>query len=280
MAYIGLRKPVVAPRENAGSYGEPFAFGKLIGLQVTPSFAEGSLYADDMQAEYDKEFSYAEVTLNTSTIPILAYRTMFGHAVDAEKQTVQFNANDENGYVGVGWVSIEKIDGVRVYTGNFLYKAKFSEPNEDYATKGENIEYKTPSISGRALAEDNGEWKETQCFDTWTEALSWIYGKFGAEPPQETGALTALTVTSVAGAAAGKTKLTVTPSKAAGNSYVYKAGSALVNPKYDEVCSDGYTDWDGTTEITAATGSDLLVVEITAEKKARKAGIAKVTAKS
>jgi hypothetical protein len=40
-----------------------------------------------------------------------------------------------------------------------LYKVKFSEPSEDYATKGESIEYKTPSISGRAMANDEGNWK-------------------------------------------------------------------------------------------------------------------------
>ena len=70
MAYVGLRKPIIAEITGAKVYGEPFAFGKAIGLQVTPNYAEGSLNADDAQVEYDKEFNYAEVTLNTSTIPV------------------------------------------------------------------------------------------------------------------------------------------------------------------------------------------------------------------
>ena len=55
--------------------------------------------------------------------------------------------------VGVGWISVEKVDGKRKYTGNFLPKVKYTEPTEEYQTKGENIEYKTPSITGKALAE-------------------------------------------------------------------------------------------------------------------------------
>lgn len=179
MAFVGLRKPIIAKLETTGKYGEPFKFGKAIGLQVTPNYAEGSLFADDGQAEYDKEFSYAEVTLNTSTIPIQANKEMFGHNVNEENNETTFNANDLNNYVGMAWVSVEKVDGVRSFIGNFLNKVKFSEPSEDYATKGESIEYKTPSITGRASATDDGKWKETAAFTTEAEAETWINKKFG-----------------------------------------------------------------------------------------------------
>ena len=57
MAYIGLRKPIMAARKGYRDYQTPFAFGKAIGLTVTPNYAEGSLHADDAQSEYDKEFT-------------------------------------------------------------------------------------------------------------------------------------------------------------------------------------------------------------------------------
>ena len=128
-------------------------------------------------AEYDKEFNYAELSMNTSTVPLEAHDTMFGHTVN--ENAVDFNANDEAKYVGQGWIAPEKVDGKKYYTGNFLYKAKYSEPSEEYTTKGDSIEYKTPSISGRALAEDDGDWKATERFDTPEKALAWIYKKFG-----------------------------------------------------------------------------------------------------
>ena len=156
MAYVGLRKPIVAKMTGEKTYDEPFAFGKAVGLQVTPNYAEGSLNADDEQAEYDKEFNYAEVTLNTSTIPITAHEKMFGHKINEEMNGVTFNKDDQANYVGLGWISVEKVNGKRSFIGNVLYKTKFSEPSEDYATKADAIEYKTPSITGRALAA--GEW--------------------------------------------------------------------------------------------------------------------------
>lgn len=272
MAYIGLRKPIVGKRKGYGSYEAPFAFGKAIGINVTPNYAEGSLYGDDVQCEYDKEFTFSEVTMNTDTIPIMAYEHVFGHKIEEEE--IAFGADDENGYVGMGWISVEKINGKRKFTGNFLPKAKFSEPNEEYTTKGENIEYKTPSITGRALAEEEDmRWKYVKSFETAEEALSYVYGKFGATVAQ-------LTVKSEAGTATGKTKITVTPAKEGTNGYVYKIGSEVTAPSYDEVCSSGYTTWDGTSEITATSGQKILVVETTEDKKARKAGIATVTTKT
>ncbi len=276
MAYVGLRKPIVGEWKGNKTYGDPFAFGKAIGLQVTPSYAEGSLNADDEQAEYDKEFNYAETTLNTSTIPIKANEIMFGHKVDEELKNVKFNKDDQANYIGQGWVSVEKVNGKRSFVGNFLYKAKYSEPADDFATKGDSIEYKTPSISGRATADDDGDWKETQSFGTVAEALNWIYKMFGKEMKK-------LTVTSTASTtAAGKTKITVTETKGEENKRYYKTGKNAAIPAYNDVCdaSRGWTEWEGEEEITAKTGDKIIIAEVTTDGNfARAAGEATVQAK-
>lgn len=274
MAYVGLRKPIIAQLKSDGAYDDPFAFGKAIGLQVTPNYAEGSLYADDGQAEYDKEFSYAEVTLNTSTIPIVAHEKMFGHTVT--EKNVKFNGDDQNNDVGLGWISVEKVNGVRSFIGNFLDKVKFSEPSEDYATRGESIEYKTPSITGRASAVDGGGWKETETFATEAEAKNWIYGKFGK-------AMGTLNVQSAAGTTTGKTKLTVTPEKGESSSYMYKTGQNVTLPGYGDVCNvnSGWTPWDGMAEISAKQGDKIVVVEILTDgSTAIKSGETAVTVKN
>ena len=277
MAYVGLRKPIIAQLLPEGGYSEPFACGKAIGITVTPSYAEASLYADDIQAEYDKEFNYADVTLNTSALPIQAHKEMFGHTIGGDSETeINYNTNDEQNYVGMGWVSSEKVDGKRKYVGNFLCKTKFSEPTEDYSTKGENIEYKTPSISGRALALDNGDWKKADSFETEREALAYVYKKFGYE-------LGKLTVSSAEGTETGKTTVTVDPEKEETNTYFYKTAKEVTLPSYNEMCdgTTGWTTWDGSTGITAKTGDKIVVVEVTTEGHyARRAGEATVTAKA
>lgn len=177
MAYIGLANPVVAPlTEPANTYADGENVGYAIGIEITPNFAEGSLYGDNRQCEYAKEFNYAEVSLNTSTIPITLQQTMFGHTV-AEK-AVTFKGGDQSAYVGFGFYVTESVDGKLSYVATWLKKVKFSEPSESYTTKGENIEYQTPTITGRALTLSTGEWKETEVFDTEEEAKSFLASKY------------------------------------------------------------------------------------------------------
>lgn len=274
MAYLGLRKPILAKIKDGGGYEEPFACGKAVGVTVTPNYAEASQYGDDGKAEYDKEFVDADVTLNTTTLPIQAHSMLFGHTVS--EKNVKFNADDQNNDVGMAWITQEKVDGKRKFISNLLPKVKFSDPSEDYSTRGENIEYKTPSISGKASALDNGDWKETEEHDTVTEALAWIYEKFGYT-------IGSLQVQSAEGTEVGTTHLTVTPTKTGQNAYMYKTGSEVELPAYNDVCnaSSGWKSWDGEADITATSGQKIVVAEVEAETfAAKKAGTTTVTAKA
>ena len=89
-----------------------------------------------------------------------------------------------------------------------------------------------------------------------------------------------LTVTSQAGTETGKTKITVTPSLTSGNSYKYKVAANPTEPTYNAVCSSGYTNWNGTDEITATAGQKIVVVEVDSENKAKKVGQATITVKA
>lgn len=180
MATVGLKKIIIAPWQSNNTYGDALLLGKAIGVQVNPNYAEGSLYADDEQAEYDKEFRNAEVTLNTSTIPAKARNVMFGHDINGEGEEIVYNTADESAYVGTGWLTTEKVDGKKKIVGNVLLKVKYSEPSEDYATKGDSIEYKTPSITGRAIAQSDGDWKCAKAFDTETDAWKYVTEKLQA----------------------------------------------------------------------------------------------------
>lgn len=86
-----------------------------------------------------------------------------------------------------------------------------------------------------------------------------------------------LTVSSAAGSTTGKTKLTVTPALSDGDTYRYMGGAQT--PAVGAVLTD-WTVWDGTSDITAATGDILTVAEVDSANKAVKAGICTVTAKA
>lgn len=80
-----------------------------------------------------------------------------------------------------------------------------------------------------------------------------------------------LAVTSTAGASTGKTKLEVTPALAAGNSYRLKTGTDLETPTINQDVA-AWGEWNGTDEVAANTGEDIVIVEADAMGRAKKAG--------
>ena len=81
----------------------------------------------------------------------------------------------------------------------------------------------------------------------------------------------ALTVTSAAGSTTGTTHLTVVEALGEGNSYAYTTGRTPAKPAIGEVLT-GFTDWDGTSDITVDDGVVITLVEKDAAGKAVKAG--------
>lgn len=89
-----------------------------------------------------------------------------------------------------------------------------------------------------------------------------------------------LTVSSAAGTDSGTTKLTVTPAKGnEGNVYKYKVASSQTTVEYGQNVKN-WSAWDGKSDITAATGQVITVVECDSTYKALNAGHATVTAKA
>lgn len=94
-----------------------------------------------------------------------------------------------------------------------------------------------------------------------------------------TQTLGTLTVNSAAGSKSGDTKVTITPAKAnAGNAYKYKVASSETAVDYGQNVKN-WSAWDGKSDITAATGQVITVVECDSTYKALSAGHATVTAK-
>lgn len=96
---------------------------------------------------------------------------------------------------------------------------------------------------------------------------------------QDSGTLGTLTVTSAAGAESGTTKLTVSGAAGTGgNTLRYKVAAAAATPTYLADVSD-WAIWDGTSDITAASGQVVTVAEANGSGQALAAGNATVVAK-
>lgn len=85
-----------------------------------------------------------------------------------------------------------------------------------------------------------------------------------------------MNVTSVAGSTSGFTAIAVEPTLTSGNSYKYKVAANPTMPAAGVVCTTGYKAWDGSAEIEAVAGQNIVVVEVDANNRCAGAGMAVV----
>jgi phi13 family phage major tail protein len=158
MAFYGLSNPYMAQLDaTAETYSNGFKCGKAISTAVTPNYSSQSLYADDSEAERVDEFVNAAVTVGTDRLPSQAAPILFGHTQTGGEEVSK--SSDAGRYVGYGfWVS-KMEDGVKTYKGVVLHKVKFTEGEESYQTKGDQITFQTPNLSGNATTLNDGTWR-------------------------------------------------------------------------------------------------------------------------
>lgn len=189
MANFGLSKPMVAPynvSDGTESYGDVIEAGEAVNTSVTPKKVEAKLYGDNKTVEYVNEFVEADLALGTTRVPVKMATVMFGHTV-TDNGTEVSNANDAAPYMGYAFITKQIELGVVKFRGCFLPKVQMTEGAEEYETKGENVQFKTPSLSGKAMARLNGDWRvKSQLFASEQEAVEWCKKQFKLKTTYET----------------------------------------------------------------------------------------------
>ena len=160
MAKIGLNNLFYAILTEGASetysYGGAKSFGKAINCNVSISNNSAKLYADDSLAESDTSFQSGTVSLGVDDDRDTVFAEVLGHTIDASGEVV-CNVNDTAPYVGLGRIVVKMVNNVRLYKAEILYKVKFGEPSQDDQTRGESLEFSTPTIEGQVSALLNRE---------------------------------------------------------------------------------------------------------------------------
>lgn len=174
MAYFGLSTPYMAKLNvETETYSDGFKCGKAISTSVTPNYSTASLYADNAEAERVDEFVSAAVEVGVDRLPAAAGTIVFGHTTSGGNTL--YKGNDSGNYVGYGFWVANMEDGVKKYQGVILHKVKFTEGQESFTTKGENITFATPTLSGSATVLSNDLWRTmSEKFVAIPHAEAWI----------------------------------------------------------------------------------------------------------
>lgn len=291
MPKIGLSRPYVAEYVNSGTnvlYQNGMRMGRAVEFSTEIETSEGNdFYADNTIAEtINGVFTGGSLTMTTAELEAAVSRMILGlktRDVDVGDVTVKeivFDEDAQSPNLGFGVIVKEILHGVTSWRAIVLKKVAFNVPGEDVTTQGEEIEWQTQETSATIMRDDTPkhEW-QVQAGNLTTEELADKYIRTKLNMPIED--IGAIAVASSAGTATGTTKITVTPAVTEGNHYMYRVGTGLALPYYDQStgAEEGYTAWDGSADITAATGQQILIVETDENDNAKKAGIAVVTAR-
>lgn len=148
MATIGLDKlyyAKITEDENGNeTYGTPASLAKAMTAELSVELAEATLYADDGAAEIVKEFQSGTLSLGIDDIGAATASVLTGAVIDDNKVLVS-TSEDTGDSVAIGFRA-KKANGKYRYF--WLYKVKFGIPATNLTTKGESIEFSTPTIEG------------------------------------------------------------------------------------------------------------------------------------
>ena len=179
------------------SYDSPVKVGDAMTALIEPEIAEASLYAEDAKAEYMRLMVGGTISLGVKYILDAAKTLLLGVREDSHSITYtpaggststtktvtgqKIGANDTGNYVGIAFYCPDMRDTAKKYFCLFIRKALFGPPSMNLQTKGQNIQFQTPTISGQFLATDETD----QDFYAWAladseeEARAWVQAVFG-----------------------------------------------------------------------------------------------------
>ena len=151
MATIGLDRlyyaKITEDEDGNETYATPTQLAKAMTAELSVELAEATLYADDGAAEIVKEFQSGTLTLGVDDIGAAVAEDLTGAKIDNNHVLVSCS-EDGGDPVAVGFRA-KKANGKYRYF--WLYRVKFGIPATNLTTKGESIEFSTPSIEGTVL---------------------------------------------------------------------------------------------------------------------------------
>lgn len=205
MAIKGLSKFVVgkyAYDSETGkvSYSDNEIVAKMTQYTLALNASDNNpLYADNFEAENDKgTFQNGDLSLGTDELTQKASKLILGLKTNeysyGDSKTASENVYDDDAkapYLGVGFIEWHQHNDKDQYRAIFLHKVYFNVPENAANTKGESVEWQTPTIPGVVLRSDevteNGRhpWMSDAWFDDEQQALEYLEYKCGKKVTQD-----------------------------------------------------------------------------------------------
>jgi|APAga8741244001_1050109.scaffolds.fasta_scaffold18615_2 phi13 family phage major tail protein len=153
MAQIGLDKLVYAlvtkDDETGYTAGPVKSFAPAMSSNVNRNSSSTSLYADNGVKAVATSTGDTELELGTTKIPLPVQAEVLGH--ELRNGVLIRKKTDKAPYVAVGFRSENDDNSDKLV---WLYKGKFQVPGQEFASKGESVEFQTRTITGKFASRD------------------------------------------------------------------------------------------------------------------------------
>jgi len=144
------------------------------GANVSITTTEAKLYADDGLAESVKEFVEGSISIGTDDLETETEADILGATVDAAGD-IENSTDDAAPWMQIGFMAVRIRRNKKQYRGVLYKKVQFAVPSEDNQTKGQNITFTTPTLTGTIAALADGTWrKKSKWFDSADAADEWV----------------------------------------------------------------------------------------------------------
>lgn len=192
MAAVGMKYLTFAPITGGGeqtalTYGTGVVAQHAISGEITYNHDEQKLYGDDMLAEYyngmvDYDIELGLTELDDTLVTKLGIERIT--TAGSPEITTYHLVPDNITAVGVGFMQTLIKNGTKSYVGYWFHKVVFSMNSESAQTKGESLEWQTPTLTGKGWgveldASNGAQYRERQVFATEAAALAWLKAKAG-----------------------------------------------------------------------------------------------------
>lgn len=151
MATIGLDQlfyaKITEDINGNENYATPIPLAKAMTANLQINTIEGKLYADDVLDTLLREFSDGTISFGIKDIGPSIAADLTGAVLDSNGVLVSTN-DQQASPVAIGFRS-KKSSGKYLYL--WLYRVLFGIPAESYETKGNAINFQTPTIEGAIL---------------------------------------------------------------------------------------------------------------------------------
>ena len=131
--------------EQAPAYGTVVKAPGVMSLNINPNSSQETLFADDGPMETASTLGKIEVEIQKNQLTIADKAALLGHTIDGNGGLV-YGDSDVPPWMAIGFRTL-KSNGKYRYV--WLYKGKFSEPEDSNETKGDSINFQADTISGQ-----------------------------------------------------------------------------------------------------------------------------------